>query len=256
MKVLFKIENKDIDEVKRLYEVYRDNPHVSAQINIKKNPKKITRSKFWFHLVSCLLTTQQRSGKGSRVINFLNQSPFPLDFKQCGSQENLEKYVYAQIEKNGLRFKEKIAKEVSLNYSILKEKTNWDDILTVLRQMNPEKTITEDEQIKVERLAADKIKEKFIGIGLKQSRNLLKDLNLSKWEIPIDTRVINWISGRIGAANPERFLVTTSGLGSEKYYLYIQGVLQELSKKAEVYPCVLDAIIWESGEKKQTVLVY
>ena len=44
---------------------------------------------------------------------------------------------------------------------------------------------------------ADYIDDTFEGFGPKQSRNLLQELGLTRFEIPIDSRVTNWLNDEL-----------------------------------------------------------
>lgn len=92
-----------------------------------------------------------------------------------------------------------------------------------------------------ERKIADKLNNDFNGFGPKQSRNFLQSLGLTRYEIPIDSRITNWL-------NDFGFPVslTSSPLGDKGYYHFVSDGIQELCRKAEIYPCILDAAIFSS----------
>ena len=92
-----------------------------------------------------------------------------------------------------------------------------------------------------DRKAAAFIDDNFKGFGPKQSRNLLQSLGLSKYEIPIDSRITKWL-------NEFGFPVTLSatGLSDRNYYNFVSNGFQQLCKAAKVTPCVLDAAIFAS----------
>lgn len=95
-----------------------------------------------------------------------------------------------------------------------------------------------------ERILADNLSEKFMGFGPKQSRNFLQVIGLTKYEIPIDSRITNWL-------NNFGFPVSlaSSSLGDKGYYHFISDGIQELCIKADIYPCILDAAIFSSFDK-------
>jgi hypothetical protein len=45
-----------------------------------------------------------------------------------------------------------------------------------------------------ERIVARVLDEQLRGIGPKQSRNLLQELGLTRYEIPLDSRVAGWLN--------------------------------------------------------------
>ena len=77
------------------------------------------------------------------------------------------------------------------------------------------------------------------GFGPKQSRNLLQSLGLTKYETPLDSRVINWL-------NDFGFPVKLTGnaLSDQNYYHFISDGIRELCSAADLYPCVLDAAMF------------
>lgn len=89
--------------------------------------------------------------------------------------------------------------------------------------------------------AADFVDGRFKGFGPKQSRNLLQGLGLTKYEIPIDSRIIKWL-------NDFDFPVKLTGkpLGDPEYYKFVSRGIRELCDACGIYPCMLDAAIFSS----------
>jgi len=79
------------------------------------------------------------------------------------------------------------------------------------------------------------------GFGPKQSRNFLQSLGLTKYEIPLDSRIIKWF-------NDFGFPIKLSStmLSDINSYIFVEDAIQELCKKANVYPTILDACIFSS----------
>jgi len=72
-------------------------------------------------MISCLLTTQQRSGPESSVTKFICINPFPLNLNRCAEQTNLQKFVEGTITNfGGLRRAKTIGDEVLHNFKWLK----------------------------------------------------------------------------------------------------------------------------------------
>ena len=92
-----------------------------------------------------------------------------------------------------------------------------------------------------DRKAAAFIDDNFEGFGPKQSRNLLQSLGLSRYEIPIDSRITKWLND---FGFPVRLSAT--GLSDRNYYNFVSSGFQQLCKEAKVLPCVLDAAIFSS----------
>jgi hypothetical protein len=239
MKLTLEIENLDIDKVKKL--IKNQTNHKFVQHRIKKNlaTKRsiIKKDHFWKSLIMCLLTTQQRSGEDSPVTKFLNLDPHPLSLKSCLAQKELNEYAFYQLTiAKGIRRTKNIANEIEINFNHL-QKSNWE----ILDEINS--LINKDDRF-YERQIANNVQQNFKGIGPKQSRNLLQDLGLTKYETPIDSRIIRWL-------NELEFPIPLSAtvLQDKPYYNYVSDIIFELCEKAEIKPCVLDAAIFSFYEK-------
>jgi N-glycosylase/DNA lyase len=79
----------------------------------------------------------------------------------------------------------------------------------------------------------------FGGFGPKQSRNLLQELGLTRYEIPIDSRVTDWLNK---FDFPVRLSATA--LADDGYYNFVSDGIQELCRRCDVMPCILDAIVF------------
>ncbi|MEY9595889.1 hypothetical protein AB7M74_011300 [Bradyrhizobium japonicum] len=84
------------------------------------------------------------------------------------------------------------------------------------------------------------IQDTFSGFGPKQSRNLLQSLWLTRYEIPIDSRVIDWLNEEFQF--PVR--LSSEALSDINYYIFVSDGIQELCEKSGVIPCVFDAAIF------------
>lgn len=104
-----------------------------------------------------------------------------------------------------------------------------------------------NQTIFAERNAATVIKDKFSRFGTKQSRNLLQSLGLTKFEIPLDSRITKWLND---FGFPIKLYSTA--LSDEDYYNFILDEFQKISKAIGVYPCVLDAVIFSSFDDEWT----
>jgi thermostable 8-oxoguanine DNA glycosylase len=191
-------------------------------------------------MLMCLLTTQQRSGPGSLLGIFLKQNPFPLNYSIISHVEDVENYTRLMLQKNGLnRYINKIPAFFAVNLRYL-EHTKW------LLLSDIEKLLDSQANKQTERIVADSIDQSFKGFGSKQARNFLQALGLTKYEIPIDSRITNWL-------NDFGFPVTLSStaLQEKAYYHFVSDGIQMLCEKADIYPCVLDAAIFSSFDNGQ-----
>lgn len=219
---------------------WSDDPFVRARIerNLGETKPPVTREMFWSGVYACLLTTQQRSGPASPVTKFLLLTPSPLRLSTCEDQHNLPVYATRVLSRfGGLRRTTIIGKELQANLPMLQGK-RWQEVTQYLETVRTRQT--ED----AERKAANFIEEGFRGFGPKQSRNLLQYLGLSRYEIPLDSRVTKWLRAfgfPVG--------LSAAILSDRDYYEFILDAVQALCRRAKVYPCVLDAAIFTSFDK-------
>lgn len=234
------ISQADIDKVKR---VIADNENAFLQArqlrNVEKQNIVIDKEIVVKTMIMCLLTSQQRSGPNSTVGQFLRLDPFPVTIEKLTKTNNVEELVKDTLKENGLtRYVNRISSFFASNYRKIAER-NW----TLIKEL--EELRTADSKIK-ERNIADKLANDFNGFGPKQSRNFLQALGLTKYEIPIDSRITTWL-------NDFGFPVTltSSPLGDKGYYHFVSDGIQELCEKAEIYPCILDAAIFSSFDNNE-----
>ena len=237
MKIIWKIEQEDLINIRKFLEDNKDNIFVKKRIsrNINKDYGEITKSDFFKTMISCLLTTQQRSGPQSSVTKFINTKPFPLQYELCLKQADLKNYILKTLDSySGIRKKNKITDEITTNLEVL-EKKLWHKIFEMTVRLKSKDSIAE------ERMAADLIMDNFKGFGPKQSRNLLQSLGLTKYEIPIDSRITKWLE-KYGFP----IKLSAMALGDINYYNFISDGFQILCKEIGIEPCIMDAIIFSS----------
>lgn len=234
--MVWKISSSDKKHVKHFLKSQLDNPSVQRRIqqNITRTKVDISKKNVWKVLVGCLLTTQQRSGPESWVAKFIETKPFPLDYNTCLSKRDVEKFSFQTLSNsNGIRRTNRIASEIATNLTRLEEGL-WIETLKNLRRLR------KDAKQEVEREVADYIDANFAGFGPKQSRNLLQWLGLTRYEIPIDSRITKWLN------NNFKLALNANTLQDRNYYHFVSDGIQHLSKACDVYPCVLDAAIFSS----------
>lgn len=234
------IENSDIQKIKNVVSE-NDNQFLKSRIerNVEKKNISINNDNVIHSMIMCLLTSQQRSGPNSQVGKFLNQKPFPITEELIEKSENKEKFIKQIFLKNGLtRFIHKNSEYFSLNFHELK-KNDW-EIIKKLEFLNENQSKTNEREL------ADYLKVKLKGFGPKQSRNFLQALGLTKYEIPIDSRIIGWL-------NDFGFPINLSStlLSDNNYYHFVSDGIQELCEKADIYPCVFDAVVFSSFDNDE-----
>ena len=240
MKIKWQISYTDIKKARTFYNEHKNNTFVQMRnsLNLRKLKRRITKADFWRVMVGCLLTTQQRSGPDSPVSRFLLTKPFPLDYETCCRRRNLEAFVRKTLGAfGGIRFSTKVGKELANNLKFL-EQGGWDEVFEHLENVRLKR------RGQTERQAAEFIDNNLKGFGPKQSRNLLQGLHLSRYETPIDSRVIKWL-------NDFGFPVelTANTLGDPSYYNFVSDGFQQLCKACHIKPCSMDAAIFSSFDK-------
>ncbi len=248
MNISWKISEQDIQRVKKTLEE-NNNPFFQKrkERNIEKKNIVINKNTVIKTMIMCLLTSQQRSEPNSIVGQFLKKEPFPITFETILQVGNIRNFLKNILKENGLtRYINRISEFFEKNINKI-QNDNW-SILSELEKLNSIDSKRE------ERKLADKIDNIFVGFGPKQSRNFLQSLGLTKYEIPIDSRITNWL-------NDFGFPVTlnSSPLGDKGYYHFVLDGIQELCIKSDTFPCLLDAAIFSSfdnGEWKEENTIY
>ncbi|MFA5239368.1 MAG: hypothetical protein WC476_06630 [Phycisphaerae bacterium] len=221
-------------------ECYKQHPIVKDRIsrNIKHEDLDLSKAYFWRTLIGCLLTTQQRSGKGTRISLFLDSNDDLLDVNNCLRAKNLAKLAQKTLSQNGIRRNNRIANEIEYAREWLTSH-DWQSIKSQLDIISGHTTVKE------ERSVANFFRENFIGIGPKQSRNLIQWIGLSKYEIPLDSRIVR-VLRKLDFPVP----LSSSALSDEKYYCFIEDGIQLIMAEIGIYPCIFDACAFASGERK------
>jgi hypothetical protein len=237
MNIHWEVTEADKTGVRQLVRTHRRNPFVQNRIarNVKGNRPRLTKSVCWHAMVSCQLTTQQRSGPDSPVSRLIAAKPFPLSYRKCREARRLTTFVPKAIrDARGIRRGDRIGEECSHNLAAL-EGGLWGDLLGRMKQL------TKDGSPAMERETARFVSTKLKGFGPKQSRNLLQSLGLTKYEIPLDSRITKWLN-----AFGFPLTLTAAGLQDENYYCFILDGVLRLCRACRVFPCVLDACIFVS----------
>lgn len=240
MRLIWQIAKTDIEKVNSFFDRYRDHPFVTERrnTNLGKEKPELTKGYVWQVMVSCLLTTQQRVSPGSAVDRFVNSPPFLLRYQKCREQKNVGRYCQKVLQGfGGLRRSIIIGAEIDANLKIL-EQGGW---AALIQQFN---SITRPQTVDAEREAADFVDDLLRGFGPKQSRNFLQWLGLTQHEIPIDSRIVNWL-------NEFGFPVTLSpaALADRYYYHFILDGIQQLCEKSKMSPCLLDAAVFVNADE-------
>lgn len=240
MELAWRISDKDVTGVQAVVAQYENTPLVRyrVKVNLAEQKTLITRDRFWRALAGSLLTTQQKSGPTSAVSRFIKVTPYPIPYKTCRNEPRLESFLRKTISQfGGIRFSTKISAELASNLAKL-EAGEWSE---TLRRVN---ILTVPATSETERDVAEYLDKSLKGLGPKQSRNLLQGLGLTRFEIPIDSRITKWL-------NQSGFPVhlSAAALGDRHYYRFVSEGVQRLCKAADVAPCIFDAAVFASFDK-------
>jgi len=201
------------------------------------------REEFWRVLLGCLLTTQQKSTQGSPVDRIIEQKPFSLSLREC--LQDVQKTVISVLTNfGGIRMAPTIGHRARLNYQWLNN-GGWAPVEDQFRKLATQRNrAPHRDDARAERQAAYFADEAFAGIGPKQSRNLWQWLGLTRYEIPLDSRICKWISTNLPVK------VETKYLGDERYYDAVLDYIQTLCERADVLPCIFDAAAFDYEQKR------
>ena len=241
MQFQWQVDQNDIACVRAFVAFHAANPFVRVRVkrNLAAAKPAVDRSEFWKQMVGMRMTSVQRSGPNSAVARFLRRAPFPLSYDQVDGQPEgdgrRDLIASALRAHGGIRFPDKIAADLSENFNRLNADNGWD---TALAQVN---VLVLPAEAGAEREVARFLQNLLHGFGPKQSRNLLQSLGLTRYEIPIDSRITRWL-------NDFGFPVTltATALADAGYYEFVLDGIQALCAASEVFPCVLDAAIFAS----------
>jgi len=250
------ISNNDVEKTLSFVHEMMVKSYVGKRIknNISFPPPEISRSLIWEGMFDCLLSTRQKSGPDSPIAIFLNEDPFPLAYETCVRQENLEVFIKDIIGSHpSIQYKNNIARFATHNLLWL-EKGGWNTVDQWLRPLQEQrKTDPKPDHKTSERGVSHNFDEVFLGIGPKQSRNYLQLLGLTRYEVPVDSRFINWIIANefplLFDGKPIQALerkIINQRLSVPYWYDRILDKLQELCDKCQILPVILDACVFAS----------
>ena len=241
MQLSWQVDQTDIAHVKAFVASQEGNLFVRARVarNLAQTKPTVDRSEFWKQMVGMRMTSVQRSGPESAVAAFLRKNPFPLSYDQIAGvidgSERVALIAATLRSHGGIRFPDKIADDLARNFDKLEDNHEW---ATALAELN---NLVVPVNAGQERQVARYFQQLLHGFGPKQSRNLLQSLGLTRYEIPIDSRITKWLNEFGFPAK-----LNATALADAGYYEFVLDGFQALCAASEVFPCVLDAAIFAS----------
>lgn len=218
----------------------KDLPKRRRAKNVRRVDVDLGPDEIWRVLVGCQVTTQQRSGPGSAVDRFLKSNSPVLNVSNCRQAVSIQALAEQELRKAGLRRAPTIAENISTIFSNL-ETGGWKELRDHLA------TIEKNTNARKERAVVDYLTAgSYPGLGQKQSRNFIQWLGLSRYEVPLDSRVLKKLK-ELGS----NFVPSGSSLTDKVVYIFVQDVIQCIAKELNIYPCELDACIFASFDSDE-----
>jgi len=244
MKIAITFSPNDVAKVRDVVTSMVDHAIVveRRERNVNRRGIDLSHASIWERQIRCLLTTQQKSSEDSAVQRFIRSASPLLLLRQCEKARDIARLAESELSTfGGIRRTTVIPKQIADNFRRLNA-GGWNELDALLSPLG--KTPQSKER---ERVCATGIDRLLKGFGPKQSRNLLQWLGLTRYEIPIDSRVIKWLK-ELGNAG-SLALLSSAALGETEYYCCIMDTIQELCAEAKVLPCIFDASVFASFEK-------
>ena len=209
--------------------------------NIRRTALDLSKTELWRVMVGCQVTSMQRAGPTSKVSVFMRSGSPALSYEMCRKQREVEPFLLAELRRASLWRAKPIALNLTKALAVL-EAGEWKQLIAQLRTLRRYTTKAK------ERAVAQYLQSgHFPGIGPKQSRNYIQWLGLSRYEIPIDSRMLKTLK-RLGC----NFVPSSSALGDENVYVFLQEAVQELAARLNIYPCVLDACVFANADRRDS----
>jgi hypothetical protein len=242
-----------IDAVRKIVDAKRQNPFLKRRRakNVSPPSRTFSQEEFWKWMIVCICTSVQKSGPTSRVNQFVREEPFPLRLVVCVDHKYLCQFAEKALRSRGLRFGAKLATQIEANMNWL-ENGGW---ATVEEQFGNLASLSGTAESSKQRIAAERRAARTVmgrkgglaGLGPKQARNLWQCLGVTQYEIPLDSRVCNWLN-----ALPVSFGIEASKLyTSIPYYEAKMTEIQILCAAAGVLPCEFDAAVFASADGEE-----
>lgn len=234
------IDDATLQRWRELVDSLADDKFVQArrQRNVERIGIDLSISQLWHVMVGCQVTSMQRSGPTSNVSKFMESGSPALDYDACCEQTDVESFLVSELQRGSLWRAKPIARNLSKIQAAL-QTGEWSQLTAQLDTLKHNTT-----KAKERKVARYMQSGKFPGLGPKQSRNYLQWLGLSRYEVPLDSRMLKTLKC-LGS----NFVPKGTALGDEVVYLFIQDAVQEIAKRLDVYPCILDACVFASRDR-------
>jgi hypothetical protein len=243
MELSWRFSDEDVALVRAVVEAQSANEFVRSRIrrNVEQPPATATLDSFWDEMANCILTTQQRSGPDAPINRLAKIQPYPLCYAYFHEAPNKPLFASEVLTQfGGIRFVNRIPDQLARNFAAL-EAGLWARTLPVIDSLIADRTANRGRRIAAERSAANFLDDEFVGLGPKQARNVLQGLGLTRYEIPIDSRILRWLN-----KNCWQWRLSTAALADRAVYEFVLDGVQELCARADILPCIFDAAVFAS----------
>lgn len=234
MEINWSINDADIKKITDFVNQKSNIPHVTNRIdrNVNSQGLLINRDTILQSLFYSLLMPNQKNSVNSQITAFFKNIQFSMQYLSIINLPDIKAHIFETSKKHGITLDINKEPEYFADNFKLLESSNW----TLLDMLI--KKLCQKEAKKAEREIADYVDTMFKGFGAVEARIFLQYLGLTKYEIPIDSVVSDWLND---FGFPVRLSVTA--LQDRNYYHFVSDGIQLLCNKANVYPCVLEAAI-------------
>lgn len=238
MELIWKLSDSDI---LRVIDYVKNNKSQNVERIITRNINHIDRvidkDSILRTMLICLLSSETDSYPESIIQQLLRKKTYLLNYQYIFKVSNIEKLFQDVFQTYGnTKYVNKAPKYFSTNFEFLEE-TDWDLELEINRSLEHELTKSD------ERKLADIIDRSFKGFGSKEARSFLLALGVTKYEIPIDYKLIKWLEN---FGFPIKFSKTA--LQDILFYHFVSDGIQKLCEVSGIYPCILYTSILSGSE--------
>jgi thermostable 8-oxoguanine DNA glycosylase len=229
MELIWKLSDSDITKV-RDYVKKNNNQNVERIINRNINhiDRRIDKDSILRTMLICLLSSETDPYPESKVEQMFRKKPYLLNYQFLFKVHNIENSFQEVFLTFGItKYAKKVPRYFSTNFESLEE-NDWGLESELNRSIDHELSKSD------ERKLADIVDRSFKGFGSKEARSFLLALGVTKYEIPIDYKLIKWLEN---FGFPLKFSKTA--LQDILFYHFVSDGIQRLCEISEIYPSVL-----------------
>lgn len=250
----YEFTGDEIAAVQHELDEQETNPFVAVRRarNVEGDPPEVTRDRIWYaHLIG-IMTTRQASGPDSAVGKFMRHQRTDLSPAACRAAPDTEQHVVQTLQASpyGVSYHSRIGKACATNLALLDRNSGegWTELERALdRLVQQRRANPSPSHARAEREVAELLDDQLLGeglhyIGQKQARNMLQVLGLTRYELPLDSRVNEWASEHFDL--PPFF----ADHSLSEYYAVGVNLMQTACAEAGVLPCIFDAAAFTDAD--------